>query len=41
MSSRASGAILIGTQSWARQSTPEELDYLAGGQLVHTRLPPR
>jgi uncharacterized protein (DUF924 family) len=24
-----------------RQSTPEELDYLAGGQLVHTRLPPR
>jgi uncharacterized protein (DUF924 family) len=24
-----------------RRSTPEELDYLAGGQLVHTRLPPR
>jgi uncharacterized protein (DUF924 family) len=24
-----------------RQSTPEELDYLAGGQVVHTRLPPR
>ena len=24
-----------------RQSTPEELDYLASGQLVHTRTPPR
>lgn len=24
-----------------RQSTPEEIDYLASGQLVHTRPPPR
>jgi uncharacterized protein (DUF924 family) len=24
-----------------RRSTPEELNYLAGGQLVHTRVPPR
>jgi uncharacterized protein (DUF924 family) len=24
-----------------RQSTPEELDYLASGQLVHTRAPPQ
>ena len=24
-----------------RQSTPEERDYLASGQLVHTRMPPR
>jgi len=24
-----------------RESTPEELDYLASGQLVHTRTPPR
>jgi uncharacterized protein (DUF924 family) len=24
-----------------RQSTPEELEYLASGQLAHTRSPPR